>query len=153
MDKNLDVERRRSSAVVVAESALEKGESLHPAHLSELLSIAVWMYTEAEGKYTTQYATVASLNAGAKIRHEHVIPRLALRRAMLSAPHRVREILSLAVACTVTQEEHRILGNGFGWHRYEGATIQVVERRSRCAVDLATLANDLDLAWDAAVAS
>jgi hypothetical protein len=60
-------------------------------------------------------------------------------------------ILGLAVACTVTEKEHRTLGDGFGWHRYEVAGIEVVERSSHRAVDLAILASDLDKAWDDAV--
>lgn len=148
---SLDADRRRSSAIIVAEIVLEKRDVLHPAHLSELLSVAVWMFTEADGKLTTQYATLASLQMGATIRHEHVIPRLILRRAMLAAPQRVRMILGLAVACTVTEKEHRALGDGFGWHRYKVADIEVVERNSRRTVDLAEIAKTLDRAWDAAV--
>jgi hypothetical protein len=153
MNTDIDIERRRKSAIFVAEIAVLNREVLHVPHLNELLSVAAWMYTEAEGKYSTRYATTASLDVDAKLRHEHVIPRRALREAMLAAPHCVAKILGLAVACTVTESEHRTLGSGFGWHRYEVAGIEVVERQSRRRVEVSVLAQELDSAWASAIAS
>jgi hypothetical protein len=98
MNADTDIEQRRKSAIIVAEIAVQNRENLHIAHVNELLSVAVWMFTEAAGKYSTQFATRASLEPDAKLRHEHVIPRRVLREAMLAAPQRVRQILGLAVA-------------------------------------------------------
>jgi hypothetical protein len=106
------------------------------------------MYTEARGKYETRYTTPAALECGAKVRHEHVIPRKAIRLALLQHPRRVEPIMRLATACIVTHEEHLLLGGlHFGWSRYREAGLTVIDRSTGSAVDLGEMAAALDSAW------
>ncbi len=111
--------------------------------------MAIWKYTEARGKYETRYSTPAALQKGAKIRHEHVIPRKTLRLALLKHPHRLEQIMCLAIACLVTHEEHQLLnGPNFGWGRYRAAGLTVVDRSTGTAADLVSMAAALDAAWE-----
>ena len=81
-----------------------------PKHQTELLSLAIWKWTERDGKWQTRYRSGAALALGADwgkyVNHEHVITRLELRKQMLSAPDRVSGILRSSVACIVTRDEH-----------------------------------------------
>lgn len=69
-----------------------------------------------------------------KLQHEHVFPRKELIKAIMGEPARVRELLTSAVACVVTQEEHRRLSEVTrrqsdlkGWDRYAAADIAYVD--------------------------
>ena len=128
---------RRASAIRLAEViAAADGPILDP-HRRRLLSTTVWKMTEADDKHNLRYRSRAALDAASKsdVRHEHVIPRAVLVQRMIDEPHRVAEILSEAVACLVTKEEHRRLGRGSGWERYKLAGIEVVDMVDGSTVD------------------
>ena len=122
-------------------------EDLYPAHRREFLSIAVWKVTEADGKWNTRYRSVASLSGGpgAKVTHEHVVPRKLLVAAMIARPHRVEEILTTgAVACVVQRDQHSLLNSGrFGWYRYLDAGIEVIDMATGEPLDLPGAASEL----------
>jgi hypothetical protein len=100
-------DERRRSAVNVARLALS-AEDILPEHRHWLLSVAVWKYTEADGKWNPRFRSRAALGVTDKRRlnHEHVFPRRWLRERMLAEPDRYREIMAMAVACLVTRDEH-----------------------------------------------
>lgn len=136
-------------AVAIARLVVGNADSLRPAHVMELLSVAIWKFTEARGKYMTPYTTRAALASNARLRHEHVIPRKQMSLAMLRFPQRVEEIMRLSVACAVTHDEHRLLsGSHVGWHRYKHAGLLVLDRNTREPVDLDAMADALQRAWE-----
>ncbi len=66
------------------------------------------------------------------LNHEHVYTQKDLIRRMIAEPDRVAEIMATAVACIVTVDEHRRLGDAEranrelrGWDRYAAAGIEV----------------------------
>lgn len=127
-----DGEARKRSATHAA--ALVAADALIVnAHKRELLSIAIWKYTEAEGgKWRCRYRSSGVLSeVVSPIEHEHVWPRKWLIDRMLNRPERVPEIMASAVACLVTAEEHRRLGavapHLVGWERYGAAGIVVYD--------------------------
>ena len=128
-----DSDQRRQSAIAIAESALAARKNIVPAHLREILSIAVWKFTECDGKYSTRFRSERSLfSASSDIHHEHVIPRREIVERMLADPKRVGEILSEAIGCVVLRPEHRALAlvekenpKLSGWDRYRAAQIPV----------------------------
>lgn len=126
-------EHRLASAVAVARFALESSD-LYDAHRNELLSFACWWATELDGKYKTRFRSYGARQPGARdLRHEHVVPRRALRQAMQREPERAAEILRDAPACVVTREEHDRLealgGEHEGWERYIAAGVDVFDEQ------------------------
>jgi hypothetical protein len=151
-DAEQTARRNEDSAVTVARLVLGSADVLRPAHVTELLSVAIWMFTEARGKYQTRYTTPAALEPRAEGRHEHVIPRKTIRHALLQHPDRVEHIMRLATACIVTREEHQLLnGTHFGWSRYKEAGLTVIDRATGSRVDLGALAAALDASWEQAL--
>lgn len=59
------------------------------------------------------------------LRHEHVVPRRLMIQKLMGADPAV---LTEAVACVVTIDEHAQLGDGAGWERYWTAKIRVWDR-------------------------
>jgi hypothetical protein len=102
-------------------------------HRRECLKLALWKLTEAEWthKYKTRYRSQAALSAVKKeLRHDHVFQREKMVEALLSNPDSVDDILSRAVGCTITKDEHVMLNkfkNLDGWERYKQAGITVVD--------------------------
>lgn len=137
-------DQRRSSAIRLAEGVLAT-DGLLTAHLREALSIAIWKYTEADGKFRTRYRSAAAVGAADKLlNHEHVVTRKRLIDRMLAEPGRCAEIMSTAVGCCVLRDEHALLTavekqdpTLDGWARYHAAGIEVVDlaapRRSASA--------------------
>jgi hypothetical protein len=128
-------DERRRSAVNIARLALA-AEDILPEHRHWLLSVAVWKYTEADGKWNTRHCSRAALAVTdrRRLNHEHVFPRKWLRERMLAEPDRVEEIMAMAVACLVTRDEHVRLTAVTqaqpeldGWNRYAAAGIEVVD--------------------------
>lgn len=79
-------------------------------HKETLISRMVWAITEAHGKYTTRFRSEGVLtNADCKIQHEHVYTRKELIAKILKDPAQCEKILDNAVACVVTEDEHRLL--------------------------------------------
>ena len=134
-------DEKRASAVHLATVLLRDGGGL-PVHVRELLSILVWKWTEADGKYRgcrfwTPQALAADRSTWA---HEHVVPRKLVVRALLDlpdpSPSAVRDLLErVGLACIVTRDEHDALPDlpwetlhDDPWARYREAGIEVVER-------------------------
>jgi hypothetical protein len=105
-------------------------------HKRGVINGMLWSITQARGKYTTRFRSTAAGNApkGTKLQHEHVIPRKDLVRAIMTEPHRARELLTTAIGCVVTKEEHERLTRItreqpklHGWDRYTAAGIAVTD--------------------------
>jgi hypothetical protein len=137
-----DSQQRRESAAAIAEAALASRNKIVPAHLREILSIAVWKYTECDGKYSTRYRSENSLHAPyTSVHHEHVIPRRQIVDALIADPSNAAAILERAIGCVVLREEHRSLGDVerkdpslTGWDRYRAAGIAVWDLQERSRV-------------------
>ena len=127
-----DAQERRRSAIRIAE-AIIAAPSIMPVHRRELLSIAIWKYTEADaGKWGIRYRSEEVVHGPvASIQHEHVIPRKQLVDQMLENPGRTAEILAMAQACLVTVAEHARLtavpDGTAGWERYRAAEVVVLD--------------------------
>lgn len=137
-----DADLRIASARRLVHILLESTD-LYPAHRREFLKLALWKVTEAEsGKHNTRFRSRASCEPGAITQHEHVFERAKMVNALIAEPHRFREILDDAVACTVTKDEHarltalsRTEPELEGWARYAAANIEIVDMatwRSSC---------------------
>lgn len=128
-----DSEHRKASAIALAESVLEAQPKIIPPHVREVLSIAVWKYTECDGKYSTRFRSERSLWApSSEVHHEHVIPRRLIVDQMLSMKVHPGEVLSTAIGCVVLRTEHHELARVEkqnpaleGWDRYRAAGIAV----------------------------
>jgi hypothetical protein len=102
-------------------------------HKKKLISRMIWAITEAHGKYKTRFRSEAVLTtADCKMQHEHVYPRKELIEEIMKVPENCERILEKAVACVVTEQEHRLLNkvskenpNVNGWDRYKKAGITV----------------------------
>ena len=137
-------EARRASAIRIAKLILD-ADGLEPEHRNELLSIAIWKYTEADGKSKTRYRSEGALHEtdSKKLNHEHVVPRKCLREKMLLDPNRCKTIMQLATACVVTREEHLRLTQVSkqdpslqGWARYTAAGVRVFDLKTGREIDL-----------------
>lgn len=124
--------RRRSIGLLIKMVLANKGPDILEKHVRDLLGTLLWKLTEADGKYSTRYQSCAAIecNDRSKLRHDHVYPRSKLIDALLKAkPEELDEILSCAVGCTVTVDEHlrlsRFDDECTGWDRYRKATVQV----------------------------
>lgn len=108
-------------------------EGLTTSHRRKLLSQAIWWWTEADGKSATRYRTRSVVeHPGQAVQHEHVLTRKGLVDRMLSNAE-AGPVLTEAVACLVTLEEHRLLSaidNREGWDRYRAANIEVIDMDS-----------------------
>jgi hypothetical protein len=130
-----EADARRRSAIRLAQAVLSVADELAEAHLKEALSIAIWKYTEANGKNKTRYRSRAAIGAPAsEINHEHVVTRKSLIAEMIKSPDGVEEIMSGAVACCVLRTEHSTLAavekespELTGWDRYKAAGIEVID--------------------------
>lgn len=105
-------------------------------HKRDVINGMLWSITQARGKYTTRFRSTAACNApaGTQLQHEHVITRKELTDAILREPHRARELLSAAIGCVVTTDEHKRLTqitrqqpHLHGWERYTAAGIDIVD--------------------------
>lgn len=132
---HIDSERRKASAVRLAELVLAAGDDVTLAHRKEFLSIAIWKYTEADGKYDTRYRSAASIGEPVStLHHEHVFTRKALVAQLLEEPERCSEIMATAVGCVILREEHKKLAVAeranpelTGWGRYSRAGVRVID--------------------------
>ena len=128
-----DSEMRKASAVALASSVLSAREKMLLSHMREVLSIAVWKYTECEGKYTTRYRSEGALFASSsEVHHEHVITRKAIVDRLLLDPANTQSILAMSIGCVVLRSEHRLLAVAekadktlAGWDRYQVAGVAV----------------------------
>ncbi|MEX2659435.1 MAG: hypothetical protein WD232_07040 [Acidimicrobiales bacterium] len=122
------------ASIFRAVTAVLELQGVDAAHIRSLLNVLIWHLTEADGKYTCRYQSSGALTApkGAKLNHEHVVPRKALIDRLLKAPGEQAEILGQAVACVVTKTEHERLSAlkapREGWDRYRAAGVRVIDR-------------------------
>lgn len=129
----------RASSVALARAVLAVRDELTMPHLREALTVALWKYTESDGKYTTRYRSEAALHAPSRlVHHEHVITRRSLVDRLIADPDAVEEIMSTAVGCVVLRAEHASLGAiekadpfATGWDRYRLAGITVWDLADR----------------------
>jgi hypothetical protein len=133
-------EARRRSAVALVKLLLSDLPPLLLSHRREFLKMALWKITEAEtAKYQTRFRSEAAIGSVSKLQHDHVFQRATMVEALLARPEQVEEILSTAISCTITYEEHRAL-NQFkhldGWARYSRAGIVVIDTATGERVDL-----------------
>ena len=122
------------SAITLVEATLDL--PILDQHKRDVINVMLWKITEASGKYKTRFRSTGAANApkDTKLQHEHVIPRKTLIDAILKEPSRARELLTSALACTVTKEEHdrltritREQPDLQGWERYTAAGITIVD--------------------------
>ena len=109
-------------------------------HKRELLSVCLWKLTEARpaSKYALRFRTFDALAGTGPLRHEHIHQRKHLVTALLSG-ETLESAMSRVIACTVTQAEHRRLGESMdcdGWERYRRAGLRVVDTLMQCELDL-----------------
>lgn len=122
-----DRERRIASAKTAIKAILTL--DLYAAHKKELLSVCIWKITEADGKTKVRYWSQGAIeDSTQKLHHEHVHERRELIARLLSGED-VERVVVDAVACMVTQKEHRELSNHcfVGWDRYKEASIRVYD--------------------------
>ena len=137
-----DSERRKASAVALATSVLHARSSLYPAHAREILSIAIWKYTECDGKYSTRFRSEGAMFAKTNaVHHEHVVTRKVLVDRLFANPDRVQDVFTEAIGCVVLRTEHKLLSAAektnpglSGWDRYRGAGIAVWDLQERVRV-------------------
>lgn len=121
------------SAVRVVETVLATGDVLD-AHKRGVINGMLWSITQARGKYMTRFRSVGARGVKKGLQHDHVVPRKHIISAIMREPRRARELLSTAVACVVTIEEHRRLEKATrrdpsltSWNRYEAAGVAVID--------------------------
>jgi hypothetical protein len=135
-----DARKRIESALNAVRALL--AADLIDAHKRELLSVCIWKLSLAEGKskYTTRFMSAASSGRIARhLAHEHVHERAKLVSALLSGALAPDNLSALAVACTVTRDEHvRLTAVGKvdpsidGWERYRIASVAVIDCAQAC---------------------
>lgn len=141
MVKNVTPGDRKNSAVTLAVAVLGATGTLS-VQRNELLSVCIWKWTEAHGKYKgCRFWTRKALAAKShkELAHEHVVPRRLVVEQLcaIADPDEaaVRELFeAMAVACVVTRDEHRNLPEvdweelvTDPWARYEYADVEVVD--------------------------
>lgn len=137
-----DSERRQASAVALATAVLQARSDMYAAHVREVLSIAVWKFTECDGKYTTRFRSEGAMFAKSNaVHHEHVVTRKSLVDRLLIEPHNVSSIFADAIGCVVLRSEHSLLAAAektnpglSGWDRYRKAGIVVWDLRDHVRV-------------------
>jgi hypothetical protein len=106
---------------------------LYTAHKKELISVCVWIITEADGKSKVRYWSEGAVsNQADKLQHEHVHERKVLIARLLSG-EAVESVVADAIACMVTKNEHQKLGasSSLGWQRYRDAGIRVYDAKEK----------------------
>lgn len=122
-------------------------------HKRQLLSIALWKWTEAGGvgphpKYNIRYCSSGVVNTTEPlvVNHEHVHTRKSMVDAILlkglDDQKLTHYLMARGEACIVTTIEHAALGlsRKVGWARYVDAGVGVWDRQLQSFVDPAQLA-------------
>jgi hypothetical protein len=114
-------EARRHSASQLIKLLLQEDPAILRVHRAEAMSVALWKFTEADGKHNTPYCSQRALAAPKAERiHEHVFQRALMINELLKSPQDVDKILQQAHGCLVTRQEHALLENYkhlYGWER------------------------------------
>jgi hypothetical protein len=116
-----------ASARLLISTLLTLRGKVRPQHLRKFLSHALWLVTQADGgKYGIRYCTKAAIGQPVKLlHHEHVSTRKSLVTALLDG-EAIEDVMTRAIGCVVTREEHKTLKTGVGWNRYRG--VKVIDR-------------------------
>ncbi len=142
----------KDSALQAVHHLLQPLPALSLPHRRELLSIALWKWTEASGiapyaKFNLRYVSDGARNTAviSRINHEHVWPRKWIIDRLV-AGSRTWEASDLrafldqyGVACVVTVGEHaRLSGirSEEGWERYAAAGVGVFDLQEQGPFDL-----------------
>lgn len=126
-----DRDARIGSSIRAIEAILPL--DLYPTHKKELLSVCIWKITEADGKSKVRYWSEGALeNQSGKLQHEHIHERKELISRLLDGES-VQSVISDAIACMVTKEEHLGLGRSsmLGWQRYRESGIRVYDTKEQ----------------------
>lgn len=94
----------------------------------------------AEAKH--KYAYFKGSNGRVDIKHEHVVPRERLKKALATAEslEAVQRVFEQPIACVVSSDEDSVLPKGgVGWERYIGK-VRVFDRLQQDWADLEALA-------------
>lgn len=129
-----DAVQRMASARELVQILVD-ADDLYPAHRREFIRLALWAVTEAEGgKWNTRFRSRASLEPKASLQHDHVYERAKMTDALIADPHRLHEILDMAIGCVVTKEEHTRLTEVsrknpglVGWARYSVTGVEIID--------------------------
>lgn len=143
-----DAEARRRSASHLIKLLLREDPAILRVHRAEAMSVALWKFTEADGKHNTPYCSQRALAAPKPEQiHEHVFQRALMIKELLENPKDVDKILQQAHGCLVTRQEHALLENYkhlYGWERYSRAGITVVDMRTQ---EIFALPGTLPSSW------
>jgi hypothetical protein len=122
----------RASAVQIVKAILAIRDQITTAALRKVLDVALWLYTEADGKYNTRYRSRAAVGVTDTrlLAHEHVIPRQVLIDRLVADPDETDAIMATVVGCVVLRTEHSLLSGHDGWTRYRTAGVEVVDLRT-----------------------
>lgn len=133
-NKDPDAAAIIQSAACLIKLVLQDGVELLPEHRRMVIDAALWKITEAESlhKHRTRFCSLAVFSSpDCDCRHDHVFQKAKMIADLIKGgPNSVDEIVSKAVACTITKEEHLILNkykNLNGWRRYREAGITVID--------------------------
>ena len=128
-------------------------DDLDKAVRQRFLDRCLWQWTIAHGneKYDLRYASLDALPLVEQkppewrksLRHDHVYTRADLLKSLLEKSSDLESILTQAVGCIVTVEEHQRLTRcdktHDGWNRYIQAKIKVFDRQKKTRVKLRKL--------------
>ena len=125
------------SAVRLIKLILRDGTGLLLQHRRMVIDAALWKITEAESrhKHRTRFCSqTVFLSPGCDCRHDHVFQRARMIDDLIrGGPNCADEVVSRAVACTITREEHSALNRHKdldGWERYREAGITVIDAQT-----------------------
>jgi|GEM_PF-3165448 hypothetical protein len=120
-----------------------ESKSINLKYKKETLDWILWKVTEIDGKENTRYRSEQALITNEKINHEHVVTKRFLVEKLIEFPDMYKEILESAIACIVTEDEHKNklskVKNLEGWERYKNAEVDVIDMANGRKVNLEQL--------------
>ncbi len=130
-----DRAERLAAAIAAAEFAVSQ-KKMHHKMRHRILREATWETTEVDGKLTPRFRSPAAMayigpKPASMLRHDHVFTRAELIKRMLEPGADVAAVMSLAVGCLVTKDEHTRLTTfdktHHGWRRFLAAKVDVLD--------------------------
>lgn len=129
--KHEEHDKRIKSAKTIINSLLSL--DIYFLHKKELINVAIWKISEADGKYKVRYwSEGALLSKQNNWHHEHVYTRKELVDRLLSGEE-VDNVIQNIIACVVTRDEHKKLSQSKkqGWERYLDMSIKVYDSQEK----------------------
>lgn len=125
----IDLKQRLLDVVIILEAI--RPLNILPSAKREMLDRAFWLVAELSGDFSPRYRSDDVLcKLGSKIQRDHIFPRASLIAAILEGTEPLHDIISRAVCCLVTKDEHHRLKiappEAVGWDRYK--TVDIVVR-------------------------